>query len=189
MIGMIELPTHVRGVNVSRDRRDIHRHTLSLDEQRGESLGKSKRGHEVDLEEVPDRPQVLVQNRHEMVAPRIANKVIQSAAAAAAACVLLDGFDGGLDVLRLDDVEGQRCYVGEAVEAGHLGGVASRSENVEPALLEEHRQCRADPAIAAACNEYGLSGGHDEGKRVVMVKSIFFFFSKKGGGVGRVLEK
>lgn len=188
MIGMIELPTHVRGVNVSRDRRDIDRHTLSLDEQRGESLGKSKRGHEVDLEEVPDRPQVLVQNRHEMVAPRIANKVVQSAAAAAA-CVLLDGFDGGLDVLRLDDVEGQRRYVGEAVEAGHLGGVASRSENVEPALLEEHRQCRADPAIAAACNEYGLSGGHGEGEGAVMVKSRFLFFKKGGRGVGRVLEK
>lgn len=143
--------THKWNVDIARDRGYVHSHALRLDKQRRKGLSNGEWTVEVDLKKVPDHAQVLVQNRHEVIASCIVDEAVQSAAR-----LLGHFFDSSLNVISLGDVKSQHRDVGQALEIRHLRGIAGCSENMESTLLQGERQGRSNATIAAASDEDAL---------------------------------
>lgn len=127
------------------NRSDVHKRTPCFDEKRCERLGDGQWPPDIDFENPLRSVDILVQERHEMVASSVVNQVRQRAA-----CLRRDSILRCPNLSLIGHFECQQSDIGKAPQSTRFVQVAGCGEDVVAALLEDEGQAGADATVTAA---------------------------------------
>ena len=123
--------THPRYVEVAGYRSDVDKGALGFDQKRRKCLGDSQRAPNIGVEDALCGVDILVQQRHEMVAAGVIDQVVQRCPSFS-----LDCLDSDVNVGCIGYIEHQHRHVRQLGEFRRLRGIAKCGKDVEITCLE-----------------------------------------------------